>query len=71
MASSRTPLARWFTRVAYTQTAVAHELGISDSYMTLLIAGARRPSLPLAIRISELTGLPVSDLVPVKVEKSA
>lgn len=60
---SPTPLALWFARSGYTQRAVATVLGITDGHMSSLVAGNRSPSLSLAIRISDLTGLPVQELV--------
>lgn len=66
MADERTPLtslALWFNRSNYTQKAVAAVLGITEAHLSHLVAGNRQPSLPLAIAISELTGLPVQELV--------
>jgi transcriptional regulator with XRE-family HTH domain len=46
-----------------TQAALAEELGISPNYVSMLASGERQPSLPLAIRISERTRVPIAALV--------
>jgi plasmid maintenance system antidote protein VapI len=41
----------------------AIQLGTTKNYINLLVCRARRPSPDLALRISELTGIPVMDLL--------
>lgn len=42
---------------------LAHELGVMPSTISRIISGERRPSPELAKKISELTGLTVTDLL--------
>lgn len=41
----------------------AEQLGVSQAYLSELMSGAKRPSLELAVRIEEATGLPVRSWV--------
>jgi transcriptional regulator with XRE-family HTH domain len=60
---SRYPsLAAFFGEDRPGRASVAKKLGISESYLSLLVDGKRTPSLPLALRISKLTGVPVDAL---------
>lgn len=45
------------------KTALANALGISPSMVTRYISGERTPRLALAVRISDLTGVPVEQLI--------
>lgn len=56
-------LSAYMKRTSTTHAALAKKLGISRSYVTLLIAGERQPSLPLAVNIERVTGVPASSLV--------
>lgn len=56
-------LAEYMERTGTTHAALAEKLGISRSYVTLLSAGDRQPSLTLALRIQALTGVPAEALV--------
>lgn len=56
-------LADYFEQTGETQESLATTLRISRSYMSLLVSGDRQPALPLAVRIEELTGVPVAALV--------
>jgi transcriptional regulator with XRE-family HTH domain len=58
-----TALAQWFERSGHTQRAIAERLGVTEAHLSRLISGERQPSLPLAVKISELTGVPASDLL--------
>jgi transcriptional regulator with XRE-family HTH domain len=42
---------------------LAHKLGISESYMSMLRLGRRRPSPDLAQKIETLTGIPFKQLL--------
>jgi len=44
------------TASGQTRKAIADQLGISASYLSLLESGKKRPSLDLAFRIERLTG---------------
>jgi DNA-binding XRE family transcriptional regulator len=48
--------------VAMNQNAFAELVGVVPSQVSQIETGERRPSLALAVRISELTGIPVSGL---------
>lgn len=56
-------LAQFFDRSGQTREDVAARLGVSVSYISLLVARKRQPSLPLALRIESLTGVPAASLV--------
>lgn len=58
-----TELARWFERSGYTQTELAIRIGISKGHMSKLVHGLKPPSGKLAVRISELTGIPERTLL--------
>jgi transcriptional regulator with XRE-family HTH domain len=58
-----TELARWFERSAYSQREIADQLGITEGHMSRLVTGDRQPSGKLAVRISELTGIPERSLL--------
>lgn len=51
-------LRAWITRSRRSTTEVAAGLGISAAALSHLCLGTRRPSLGLAVRIHELTGIP-------------
>jgi plasmid maintenance system antidote protein VapI len=53
----------WLDRTGTQQQVLARRIGIADSTLSMLLHGTRRCSLPLAMRISELTGVPVEKLV--------
>jgi transcriptional regulator with XRE-family HTH domain len=55
-------LAEYLDKTNTTQDALAEQLQISRSYVSLLASGERRPGLRLALRIEALTGVPVSAL---------
>jgi plasmid maintenance system antidote protein VapI len=42
---------------------LAEQLGVDRSYISLLRSKQRVPSLPMALRIEEITGVPVQRLV--------
>lgn len=58
-------LADFFEQTGTTQQALAGKLGIQSSYVSLITSGQRQPSLKLALRISEETGVPIETLVRV------
>lgn len=63
-------LADYFEQTGTSQRALARQLGISKAYISLITSGDRQPSLPLAIRIVELTGVPMESLVVAPLEVS-
>lgn len=56
-------LSDFFDKTGTTQDALAEKLSVSRSYVSLIAAGKRQPSLLLALRIESLTGVPVASLV--------
>jgi transcriptional regulator with XRE-family HTH domain len=65
-------LAEFFEKTARPQQWLADEIDVDRSYISLLVSGQRQPSLSLALRIAELTGVPIESLVsPEKREASA
>lgn len=48
---------------APTQEALAKRLNVTPSYVSMIAAGKRQPSLRLAFRIETLTGVPAESLV--------
>lgn len=56
----RMHLRAWMERQGLKHADVAQALGISQSQVSHLLRGARRPSLDLALRIYDLTGIPIA-----------
>ncbi len=56
-------LAEYKAKKAITARVLARELGISESYLSEILAGKRTPSKKLASQISEKTGIPVLNLL--------
>ena len=56
-------LADYLKATGTTHGALALRLRVSRSYVTLLAAGDRQPSLDLAIEIERLTGVPLASMV--------
>ena len=52
-------LAAWLKRSQRTSTQLAAQLSISRPYMSQLLTGKRTPSMELAARIFEVTGVPM------------
>jgi transcriptional regulator with XRE-family HTH domain len=50
-------------RAGHTQTEVATKLGVTQTIVSRLTTGSRPPSLALATRIQQLTGIPPEDWV--------
>lgn len=46
-----------------TDQALATQIGVSRPYITRIRRGERQPSLAIAVKISEATGLPAEALV--------
>ncbi len=54
---------RWLRRARLTQAELAAELGVSNSYIAMIVCGQRTPSLPMAKRLAERTGMAVLDFI--------
>lgn len=52
----------FFRSTGRTHEWLADELGVDRSYISLIRSGSRQPSLPLAIAIERVTGVPVEAL---------
>lgn len=66
-------LAGFIAREVASQAQFARDVRCSESHLSLVLAGKRGVSVPLATRISAATrgSIPVRELVPDKIEKAA
>jgi transcriptional regulator with XRE-family HTH domain len=53
-------LRAWIRRAGLKQREVAGRLGISPAHLVNILTGRRIPSLHLAVRISSMSGIPVT-----------
>jgi len=58
-------------RCGYNQRELAELLGIHFTYLSQLLAGRRRPRLPMAVHIEQVTGIPVESWVPTRLSTSS
>jgi transcriptional regulator with XRE-family HTH domain len=49
----------YLARTDQTQASFAAHLGISQAHLSTVLSGIKRPSLPLAVKMSKLSGIPV------------
>lgn len=56
----RERLSKYIERSRQKQYEVAADLRITESYLSQVLSGRRRPGLDIAVRIETLTGIPVS-----------
>lgn len=56
-------LHEWLDRTGTPQYVLARLTGISEPALSMLLRGSRRCSLVKALRLSEVTGVPVENLV--------
>lgn len=71
MENGRHLLAAWIERAKLKKGVAATRIGISASEVSHLLSGRRRPTLPLAVTIEEVTGIPAASWVPTARGKSA
>jgi antitoxin component HigA of HigAB toxin-antitoxin module len=64
-------LADHIARNEASQAQFARNVSCSESHLSLVLAGKRGLSVPLAKRISDKTNIPVRALVPDKIERAA
>jgi transcriptional regulator with XRE-family HTH domain len=57
--TGRQHLRAWLSRSVQKQTDLAAQLGISDAFLSQVLAGNRRPKLETLLKIEALTGVPV------------
>jgi transcriptional regulator with XRE-family HTH domain len=58
--TARERLREYCTRHGYKQRELAELLEIHDAYLSQMLSGLRRPGLPIAVRIQDMTGIPVA-----------
>ena len=63
IAQRKARIKRGLDRAGKSQNALARELGISHAYMSAIVNGTRRPSLPLAFKLQAATGIPAEEFV--------
>lgn len=63
-------LADWIERAKLSKGEAASRIGISRPFMSHILGGHRRPTLPNAVKIEEVTGIPVASWVPLRRGKS-
>lgn len=52
---------RWLRQRNKPQKWLAARVGVSETYFTLILRGAKKPSLKLATAIEDETGIPASE----------
>ena len=57
-------LAEYLEKTHTRQEDFAVRVGVSPAYISLIVGSHRRPSLELAIRISEVANIPIESLIP-------
>lgn len=60
-------LAAWLDRSRMTQRELAELAGISEAMVSRILSGQNTPSLPVALRLAELTGVPIKQFASRKV----
>lgn len=58
-----TSLHEWLDRTGTPQRVLAKRAGMTDSHLSMLLRGSRRCSLVKAIKLEDITGVPVRNLV--------
>jgi transcriptional regulator with XRE-family HTH domain len=53
----------WLRGRGQSQQWLADELGITASYVAMILNGRRTPSLPVAKRLEDLTGIPATAFI--------
>lgn len=61
---ARERLAAWIERSKLTQVETARQLALDQTTLSKILAGDRRPSLEVAVRMHDLTGIPPDAWVP-------
>lgn len=56
--TARERLREYCTRHGYKQYELAQLLGIAEAHLSQILSGVRRPGLPIAVRIEDVTGIP-------------
>ncbi len=58
-------LKKWLDEQKCSQAWLAEQLGVTPSMVSQLLSGDRSPSLKIAARIEDLTGIPTRDFAEV------
>jgi transcriptional regulator with XRE-family HTH domain len=48
----------WLYKHGRTQAWLADQVGVSANYITMILSGARTPSLKVATKLADITGIP-------------
>jgi transcriptional regulator with XRE-family HTH domain len=56
-------ISTWLRAGGHTQQWLADELGITASYVAMILNGHRTPSLPVAKQLEDLTGIPATAFI--------
>lgn len=64
MVEGRIQLRAWIDRAKLQDQEAAQLIGISRPFMSHILNGHRRPTLPIAVKIEETTGIVVASWVP-------
>lgn len=67
--ASMTTLAEYLSAPGQTDAALAERVGCDRSMITKIKAKRATPSLPLAVAISKITGVPIESLLPAPARK--
>lgn len=59
MQSGREQLAAWLRRSKLLQRELAVRLSLTDSHLSQILSGVRRPGLPIVARIEDVCGVPM------------
>lgn len=70
MPNGRVQLRAWLERSNQNQNWLARAIGISDGYLSQILAGLRRPKLETLKAIEGLTGIPIGSWVDTDVATS-
>jgi transcriptional regulator with XRE-family HTH domain len=70
MQNGRERLAAYRHRSRMRQNELADLLGLTDSYLSQILSGRRRPGLDIAVRIETLTGVPVESWADTSVSEA-
>lgn len=63
-------LKEWISRSRLKQNELAARLDITDSYLSQVLSGLRRPKLEILVAIERMTGVPVESWVDIPVADS-
>jgi transcriptional regulator with XRE-family HTH domain len=62
--TGRRRLEAWLKASRQSRRSLARDIRVSPGYVTHLLTGTRTPSLRIAKRLQDLTGIPAADFTP-------